>query len=175
MTQVGHVFCLCCNVHLVQPSTYLPLQRSLIHLGHLARRILHPYRLNLYLLVGQQWNINNNGQIINLQFPWFCNDHLLWLLLKDCHVLFTVCHTPLALWLKRFITVSISKLCPEALCTLVPTPNCRGQMSQMENDLGNNLTHFTTDLCIQCGRWSNILSTFKQICLLTGSTHYRFS
>ncbi len=97
----------------------------------------------------QQWHINNISQIINLQLSWFCNNCLLWLLLKDCHALFTVCHTPLALRLKRFITVSISKLCPEAVCTLVPTPNCRGQMSQMENDLGNNLTYFTADLCLQ--------------------------
>lgn len=88
------------------------------------------------------------------------------LLKKDCHALFTICHTPLALWLKRFITVCISKLCPEAACSLMPTPHRGGQMSLMETDLGNNLTYFSTDLCLFC--WVDERTFFiKQMCLLT--------
>ena len=53
-------------------------------------------------------------------------------------------HTPLALWLKTLVTVRISKLCPEAVCSLVPTPDWGEQMLTIGNDLGNNLTHCPT-------------------------------
>ncbi len=36
MTHIGHGFSSSCDVRLFQPSTFLPLQCSLIHLGHPA-------------------------------------------------------------------------------------------------------------------------------------------
>lgn len=110
-------------------------------------RSLRPYD-SLTISVCQWWHINLPDQW--LSFSWFCNNcyFSLWLPLKDCHTLFTVCHTPLALWQKRFIRVSVSKLCPSWVHPGAHSAQQRTDVS-VGNDLKNNLTYFTTDLCCQ--------------------------